>query len=247
MFSPPPARAAQSHQVCDQYIKPATAARACCFTNLVIGDDGEPIGGDLLLGKATCFISHWWGYRFLDLIAIVREHENALKAAGEPPAAYFLDMLLLNQHRLKREFEDESKREKLTDALRDCLKACGRVVLCCAAGPSGVGWESPAPLGRIWCLYEIYVAITEDDVQITMQLGPSDAIQFRQAVNKDGLARVERALAAVNARDASATMPEDLATILGEIDTKLGMERFNALVREGMLKEYQRIAMTGMR
>ena len=74
------------------------------------------------------------------------------------------------------------KREQLITGLRNSLKSSGRLLLCCSVGPSGrPGWEYPAPFERIWCLFEIFVAISSN-IPVIVQLAPAEAFAFRKAL-----------------------------------------------------------------
>ena len=109
-------------------------------------------------------------------------------------------------------------------------------------GPTGApGWERPAPFARVWCLFEVFVAIKEE-VTVIVQLGSHDMTEFRVALNTTGLERVNKALAGLDARDAQASVPSDKGMILGDIEEVVGMEEFNRRVRAGMLAEFKRIA-----
>ena len=85
---------------------------------------------------------------------MLRAHDEQLEAAGEPKGSYFFDMFVLNQHLLTKDCtSDAVKQAELVAGLRNSLVACGHLLLCCSRGPSGKpGWESPAPLSRIWCV-----------------------------------------------------------------------------------------------
>ena len=182
------------------------------------------------------------------MLEIVREHDNERAAAGRPGAVYFLDQFVLNQWQLTKDCTtDDEKREQLVNGLRNSLRACGSLLLCSTAGPEGVGWECPAPFGRVWCLFEIHVAVMEH-VRVIVRLAPKDMLEFRQALQRGGMERVKAVLAALDARNASASVAQDKAMILGNIEATVGIEAFNSRVRGSMLAEYKRIATSaGMR
>ena len=187
------------------------------------------------------------GYPFVSVVSMAEQNDARRAAQGLGPGAYFFDLCLLNQHRLMRGANDDEKRAKLVEALRNCLIGCGHVLLCCAQGPSGVGWETPAPFVRIWCLFEIYKSL-ECGVPITIQLGAKEQSDFRAALNKRGLVRVETALDKLDAREAGATMEDDKRDILADIEATVGLEEFNRVVRASMRAEYKKIATSaGMR
>ena len=85
-----------TQDVCMAFIKPYTEQRQCVYQDLLIDEpDVLPTGW---VGKTTHFASHWWGYRFLDVLTMLRDHSARLAAAGEPVAFYFFDAFSINQH-----------------------------------------------------------------------------------------------------------------------------------------------------
>ena len=229
--------------VCERIIKPRTYARQCCFIDLL---HGRKTNG--WLGKPNMFVSHWWGYSFVTLLEMIHAHEKRRKAVGEPPAYYFFDIFVLNQWQLFRGCtSDEAKREQLVISLRQSLIACGRVLLCCAGGPSGLpGWESPAVLRRVWCLFEVFHSIREG-VEIVIQLGPDDEAGFWIALNKkDGPSRVKAALDAIQIEDAHASVEADKQLIKQAIMNTTGVDEFDSFVRAGLASEYRRISANSM-
>ena len=180
---------------------------------------------------------------------ILKARDRDRAAEGKPPGVYWFDNCVLNQHKFaKLDWNDPEQRQASIDALQYSVRACGTVLLCCTKGPTeAAGWESPAPFARVWCVFEIYVAITKQ-ANIVLQFAPRDAIEFRKALQKDGMARVEKALAELDARAAGASVASDKEMILEEIETTVGVEEVNRRVRERVLAGYRRIAMSaGMR
>lgn len=84
---------------------------------------------------------------------MIGKNEKARKAAGQPPAYYFVDVFALNQVASDNQTPNMAQVNVglLVRDLRDTLLACGKMLLCCSAGPDGEpGWVKAAPLGRIW-------------------------------------------------------------------------------------------------
>ena len=75
-----------------------------------------------------------------------------------------------------------------------------------------------------------------------MQLGAKEQEDFRAALNKGGLARVNAALDKVDARDAGATMEDDKRDILAGIERTVGLDEFNKRVRAGLKQEYKQLS-----
>ena len=96
--------------VCDQYIKPYTRKRKCCYIDLLVEED--PTRPEGWVGKTTHFASHWWGYSFLAVLEMLRAHSARLKAAGLPRAFYFFDAFTVNQHTCVRVCEQSNTRMK---------------------------------------------------------------------------------------------------------------------------------------
>ena len=201
-----------------------------------------------LLGKPEYFVSHWWGYKWRNLIAMIREHDNALVASGKPPGVYWLDHFVLNENGMADVQQDKEQwRRKIVTLLRTSLRNCGNLLLCCSAGSQGIGWERPAPIARVWCLFEVYAAILED-VKVIVQLAPTDMVEFQRALLANGMQRVERALESLDARNAGASVMSDKELILADIEADVGIAEFNRRVRERVLAEYKRVATSaGMR
>ena len=126
------------------------------------------------------------------------------------------------------------------------LVACGSVVLCCTTGPEGKpGWEDPAPLSRIWCLFEIFTSFREK-LNIEMQMTLNDERDFKMALQKDGLKRIENALAGIDVAIAKASVEGDRIAILRDIQVHMSLVDFNKRVRAGLRDEYRRILASSM-
>ena len=179
---------------------------------------------------------------------MLRAHAAKLESAGEPPVFYFFDAFAINQHSFfLGSTDDEETQRCLIEGLRSSILKCGQIVLLCTRGPTGKpGWEQPAPLGRVWCLFEVFVAVTEG-VKVVVRLGSKDMVDFQRALNMDGMARVSRALAALDARVASASVSSDKEMVLDDIERTVGFDEFNRQVRKSMLAEYKRIVVSAMR
>ena len=131
--------------------------------------------------------------------------------------------------------------------LVDSLIACGRIVLCCTTGPSGLpGWEKPAPLYRIWCLFEIFHSM-KGNLEIEMQLSTKDEREFRVALQKDGMARIEESLRGIDVSTAESSVNKDRTMILDSIKQEISLDDFNTFVRTGLLKEFRAIAVKAFR
>ena len=84
-------------------------------------------------------------------------------------------------------------------------------------------------------------------LDVVLQFGDEDEIAFRAALSKGGMARVQEAVERIDALKAEATLQTDLAMILSEIESSMGIDEFNQLIREGLLAEYRNLAKKGFR
>jgi len=84
-------------------------------------------------------------------------------------------------------------------------------------------------------------------LDVVLQFGDEDEIAFRAALSKGGMARVQEAVERIGALKAEATLQTDLAMILSEIESSMGIDEFNQLIREGLLAEYRNLAKKGFR
>ena len=95
-------------------------------------------------------------------------------------------------------------------------------------------------------MFEVFIAITEE-VKVVVRLTSKDMTEFRRAVYKDGDKCVEKAMAALDARNATASVVSDKDMIMGDIDAGVGIEEFNRCVRGCMFTEFNRIVRDAMR
>jgi len=228
-------------KVKDEIVIPATKVKRTTYVEAL---SEHPHKLDGWLGKPGYFVSHWWGYSFLDLVEMIRLHSMKLKLEGitETPY-YFIDAFTVNQHSVSLGSTSDTKTyENLVSGLKKSLLSCGTLVLCCAEGGDGMpGWEYPAPIGRIWCLFELYQAI-EAKVKVDVQLAPRCEREFRLALHDGGLLRVEDALAGIDAEMAEASVESDRVLILNDIKKRVGIIRFNKAIRKFLKLEFRSIA-----
>jgi tetratricopeptide (TPR) repeat protein len=156
----------------------------------------------------------------------------------DPKRTYiWICCLCLNQHRVVEsnksgmgsassvDFETEFKRRVL---------GIGRVL--CMMTP----WGSPANLKRVWCIYEIFMAMNEHcDLSIVMPPREKDrmSIQLFSSFGSAGVRGIDtlcKALAQVNIEQAEASVKQDKERILDLIRKHTGFQKVNGLVREGL-------------
>ena len=158
----------------------------------------------------------------------------------------FLDLFHVNQHTFFLGSTAEAAvQDELAEGLRESVRVCGRLCLCCMAGPGGDGrgWCEPAPMRRIWCLFEIFTALRAPGapLPVSIQFGAREEEQFREALARGGSQPVHAALDALDAATAHATVPTDREFILGLIERDVGIAAFNRVIRDGLRRAYSEI------
>ena len=108
----------------------------------------------MLVGEATVFVSHSWAAPLDALVACVREADAALRRPSHPrhvPGAtpYFWVDLVVND-----QFAAPSRPFAWWQTVfRESVERIGHTVV-------ALEWENPRPLGRIWCLWEMFCSTT---------------------------------------------------------------------------------------
>ena len=93
------------------------------------------------------------------------------------------------------------------------------------------------------CLFEYFIAMREK-IPIQVQLAVNEERDFRRALSRDGLGRVENALAGIDVSHARASFEADRQMILKQIQRETTLADFNAFVQAGLRDEYRRVATT---
>ena len=77
-------------EVCAKVIKPITLQKACSYYELLVQSEATAEPSTDWWGPATHFLSHSWGYRFVDLLDILEAHEEHLHS--ERAVYYWFDI-----------------------------------------------------------------------------------------------------------------------------------------------------------
>ena len=87
----------------------------------------------------------------------------------------------------------------------------------------------------------------KENLEIEMQLSAKDEREFRVALQKDGMARIERSLGEIDVSTAQSSVDKDRLMILDSIKQEISLDDFNKFVRDGLLKEFRAIAVRAFR
>lgn len=133
--------------------------------------------------------------------------------------------------------QDMEVRANLLEALQRSITCSGRLLL--AIEP----WQQPTALSRSWCLYELYIAFT-NNVKVSACLAAEDQWDFVQAL-RQGKGTVASILAAVDARQARATVVSDQEMIMSAIGA-VGVDMFNEFIKQRLTASLQLTALHGV-
>jgi hypothetical protein len=98
--------------------------------------------------------------------------------------------------------------------------------------------KDPVPFRRVWCLFELYTAITLG-AKVIMHFPPADAKGFYSKLHQTGEATA--LVPTIDANQAQATVESDRVRIFQEITDRIGMDKFNR-----QLQEYLERALRGV-
>lgn len=132
------------YHVVDLLVRPATAARACSFVELV-AEAPQP---------CDWFVSHWWGEPVVDFALCLKQHLHDRNLQKD--AAYWVCAYANNQWAVHQEIGADP-------ATSSFQRAMGR-----AAGTVSIVDRDAVCYTRVWCIYETYISTLK---QVTGEKG----------------------------------------------------------------------------
>ena len=170
-----------------------TAARRCAYVDLLRPDDGAALVGD-----ATDFVSHAWAMPFAALLETLEDVERSERARAPARTPFFwIDLLVNNQHAaVSRSFE------WWQTVFLDNVRRIGHTVVV-------LEWQTPLPLSRVWCIWEMYCSVSgrADDCVVDSGAAPLFELRFPPSGVASFHALLQR-------------KPEDLWQLLCRVDLK---------------------------
>ena len=112
--------------------------------------------------------------------------------------------------------------------LGECVRAVGHTVLLMEP------WHAPAPLGRAYCITEVYHS-QKSGAQFDVVMSSAQKATFETALVED-FESIETSLSKVDVRNAKCLKPEETTRILDERERGVGFIECNTLVI-GLLRE----------
>lgn len=95
-------------------------------------------------------------------------------------------------------------------------------------------FQNPKYLTRVWCVYEMYTAVTSPEVSIDFLLPPQQAAEIQDMI-RENFKQIEQSFERVNSENATASKPADADKVKDEIRrSEGGFEAVDAKVVEKM-------------
>ncbi|KAF0717482.1 Aste57867_2261 [Aphanomyces stellatus] len=132
--------------VCKDVVKPYTISTKLSLVDHV---QRHHCNGHEFVKPATWFVSHAWGYKYLDVVDALSDFFVELGLEADGVAVWFC-MFNNNQHIIDNATQPF---QFWVDSFQTALKAIGNVVMVLSP------WNNPATLTRTWCVFEIYAAM----------------------------------------------------------------------------------------
>tara|TARA_B110001452_G_scaffold228071_2_gene203282 strand:+ start:398 stop:1765 length:1368 start_codon:yes stop_codon:yes gene_type:complete len=184
-------------------------------------------------GRATHFLSHSWGMPFAGFIS----------ALADVPAGSFVwnDILAINQHGDAGPLARAAMGADL-NSLEGVIRHTKRTVLYFHP------LDAPAPIKRVWCLYEILTVVSTEGGELTLGFtssGKKEMFQIARAFCKVGPAadnkdikpakKLEKTIAKLDSKRAEATVPADAEMIKRKIVKSGGHKDFDENLRRALM------------
>ena len=166
---------------------------------------------------ATHFLSWCWAYSLSMYIESWQFwlHQNRKRGVKSGNVFVWQCFFCNNQYRI------EENKDAINDSLGDIfrtrlLKIRNMVVLLDQ-------FMDPNYLRRIWCVYEMYTAVTSSDVSIDFMLPPQQASSIQNMMRQShGIEQIEENFERVDSESATASKPADAEKVKHEIRQSLG-------------------------
>jgi tetratricopeptide (TPR) repeat protein len=200
-----------SADVWEMFIRKQTSSKAQSYCDYLYQDCGATY-----VGEATVLLCHTWHYKFLDVVrAVLNLFDNARHTI------VWLDLFSGNHHR-----QPLIPVDWLCGPYRMAMSQFNRVVLVLAP------WQTPIPLGRMWCLWEIYCAIVDRSSPITLEVAMTG--KGTKAFLKSlftSIRDMHAAISTVNVLSAGVSNEDHYRAILAAVDSCGGADAFNEKVK----------------
>jgi len=195
---------------------PRDGRAGAAYVDVVAGSDN--------VGRASHMLSYTWGSSVADIAdslgAWCQEHSLDAKRTY-----IWICCLCVNQHRVKEAelLGNRIRYETFAKEFGDRVQGIGNVLALMEP------WNKPQYATRVWCIYELFVAVQHaDKCKLEIIMPPRESLSFADALRSvGGLESFWGRLAAVRVEEAEATVEEDRENILRAIAEGPGFAYLN--------------------
>jgi hypothetical protein len=170
---------------------------------------------------ATVFISHAWGYNFLDLVRALHEH---LKDKAH--TVIWFDLFCLNQNDMgiKKDFK------WLSTTFKTAIKTMQNILVLVSSFEDPDKVEKSSAFTRAWCVFEMWCAIdTKCNFEVAFLADDHKQLKFEEVVEK---------IRTIDADQCNASVESELRLIKETIiKYSGGMDTFNDIIRKKVARQ----------
>jgi len=175
------------------------------------------------VGRANHMLSYAWSYSVEDICNTLLEFcvNQKCSAVG---TCVWIDCVCINQHRLvaRREIPFEDFKDTLVSLVLGIGSVLGILT----------PWNEPSYIKRLWCNYEMYIAVTNPQVRLCLLMPPRDTANLHEAfTGPQGLDQVWKMVRALDVESSTASCLEDQERIFRMITDGSGFDSINYVLR----------------
>ena len=187
------------------------------------------LNGDDHVGLANHMLSWTWKYSVLDVVTALESYCNANEL--DPRRTYvWICCLCLNQHRIAESTKSGVSSDTFLgfeNEFRQRVIGVGRLLVLMRP------WGDPDNLKRIWCIFEIFMALIHCEMSIVMPPREKELLTTELLSSpENGIATLYKALKDINVEKAKASVEHDRGHILSLIHERIGFNVVNRQVRD---------------
>ncbi|EDQ90516.1 uncharacterized protein MONBRDRAFT_31913 [Monosiga brevicollis MX1] len=200
--------------VCRAIIMPESKKAGCAYAALP-----EFAQDELLVGRATHFVSHAWAYSYNDLVDALAGFAGG---HSKQRPYFWVDLMLVDQN------NDLSRPHQWwSTTFKNSIQELGHTVAVM------MPYDAPKNISRAWVLWELFCTLTTG-TELSIAFHPDSYRRFRAALHHN-LGQFMQMVEAVDAEKSEAFDPSDREQIHRAIREEIGFTKLNAQIRSGLL------------
>ncbi|CAE7491136.1 unnamed protein product, partial [Symbiodinium pilosum] len=191
----------------------------------------DALSGKQHVGFSNYMLSYSWAYQVGDVVASLAQHCE--KENQDPQSTYFwICCLCINQHQVieVREQGEEVPFEDFRAEFQNRVQGIGRVLALM------IPWDKPVYASRVWCVFELFTAVSDGTCSLTVVMPPSEVSRFCNSISNGAFTGyLWFALEQLDLKNAQASVPNDKDMILQLVEEGVGTDNLNQVVRQRLL------------